>query len=36
MFSGPGAKVQRDPVSSVVIKIVFVMHFYGDKRKVGD
>jgi len=35
MFSGPGAKVQQDLVSSVLI-IVFVMHLCGDKSQVGD
>lgn len=36
MFSGPVAKVQQDPVSSVVINIVFVMHLCGDRSQVGD
>jgi len=36
MFSGPGAKVQQDPVSSVVINIVLVMHLCGDESQVGD
>jgi hypothetical protein len=31
MLIGPGAKVQQDPVSSVVINFVFVMHLCGDR-----
>jgi hypothetical protein len=36
MFSGPDAEVQQDPVSSVVINIMFVMRLCGDKSRVGD